>query len=45
MLETEKRLSKVLIVDDQADIRLLLATRLGLERDITVVAEASNGAG
>ena len=44
MLETEKRLSRVVIVDDQADIRLLLATRLGLEPDISVVGEASNGA-
>lgn len=33
-----------MVVDDQADIRLLLATRLGLEPDISVVGEASNGA-
>lgn len=44
MLASEKRLNRVVVVDDQADIRLLLATRLGLEPDISVVAEASNGA-
>ena len=44
MLETEKRLNRVVVVDDQADLRLLLATRLSLEPDISVVGEASNGA-
>jgi CheY-like chemotaxis protein len=34
----------VLIVDDRPEIRLLLRTRLGFEKDIDVVGEASNGA-
>jgi DNA-binding NarL/FixJ family response regulator len=44
VLETDKRLYRVVIVDDQPDIRLLLGTRLALEPDISVVGEASNGA-
>src|SRR5207245_5303050 len=34
----------VLIADDKADIRMLLAARLGLEPELEVVGEASNGA-
>lgn len=43
-MATEKGPGRVLIVDDQPDVRLLLATRLGLEPEISVVGEASNGA-
>jgi DNA-binding NarL/FixJ family response regulator len=35
---------RVLIADDSSDLRLLLRTRLGLEHDIEVVGEASDGA-
>jgi CheY-like chemotaxis protein len=34
----------VLIADDKADIRMLLAARLGLDPELEVVGEASNGA-
>ncbi len=37
-------LARVLIVDDKADIRTLLATRLRLEPAFSVVGEAANGA-
>jgi DNA-binding NarL/FixJ family response regulator len=36
--------ARVLIADDKADIRLLLAARLGLDPELEVVGEASNGA-
>jgi CheY-like chemotaxis protein len=36
--------ARVLLCDDKADIRNLVATRLRLERDFDVVGEASNGA-
>lgn len=36
--------ARVLLCDDKADIRNLVATRLRLERDFEVVGEASNGA-
>jgi CheY-like chemotaxis protein len=36
--------ARVLLCDDQADIRNLVATRLRLERDLEVVGEAGNGA-
>jgi CheY-like chemotaxis protein len=36
--------ARVLIVDDKADIRSVVATRLRIEPAITVVGEASNGA-
>lgn len=35
---------RVLVVDDRPELRLLLRVRLGFERDIEVVGEASNGA-
>jgi DNA-binding NarL/FixJ family response regulator len=35
---------RVLIADDSLELRQLLRTRLGMERDIEVVGEASNGA-
>ena len=34
---------RILLVDDKADIRLLLATRFGLDPRLQVVGEASNG--
>ena len=36
--------ARVVIADDQADIRALLATRLGLDPALEVVGEAANGA-
>jgi CheY-like chemotaxis protein len=36
--------ARVLIADDQADIRTLLAQRLGLDPDLEVVGDASSGA-
>jgi DNA-binding NarL/FixJ family response regulator len=36
--------ARVLIADDKADIRTLLAARLGLDPELEVVGEASNGA-
>lgn len=43
-MAVKERGGRVLIADDQADIRLLLATRLGLDPEIEVVGEAANGA-
>src|SRR5215470_8360445 len=36
--------ARVLIVDDKADIRSIVATRLRIEPDFDVVGEAANGA-
>ena len=35
--------ARVLVVDDKADIRRLLVTRLGLDPHLEVVGEAANG--
>jgi CheY-like chemotaxis protein len=43
-MEIAERGARVLIVDDKADIRTLLAARLGLDPRLEVVGEASNGA-
>lgn len=40
----EARRARVLVVDDKADIRRLLVTRLKLDRSLEVVGEAANGA-
>jgi diguanylate cyclase (GGDEF)-like protein len=40
---TEQTVHRVLIVDDQPELRVLLRARLQFERDIEVVGEASNG--
>jgi diguanylate cyclase (GGDEF)-like protein len=40
---TEQTVYRVLIVDDQPELRVLLRARLQFERDIEVVGEASNG--
>src|SRR5438105_8481709 len=42
-MSTEGGPAKVLVVDDKADIRRLLVTRLGLDPDLEVVGEAANG--
>jgi CheY-like chemotaxis protein len=44
MAGVSTELARVLIVDDKADIRALLATRLRLEPSFDVVGEAANGA-
>lgn len=44
MAGVSTQLARVLIVDDKADIRALLATRLRLEPAFDVVGEAANGA-
>ncbi|MDQ6774286.1 MAG: response regulator [Candidatus Dormibacteraeota bacterium] len=40
----EPRRTRILVVDDKADIRRLLVTRLKLDRSLEVVGEAGNGA-
>lgn len=43
-MEVAGRGARVLIADDKADIRTLIAARLGLDPTLEVVGEASNGA-
>jgi CheY-like chemotaxis protein len=43
-VEIAGRCARVLIADDKADIRTLIAARLGLDPELEVVGEASNGA-
>jgi CheY-like chemotaxis protein len=43
-MEVAGRSARVLIADDKADIRTLIAARLGLDPELQVVGEASNGA-
>ena len=43
-MEVAGRGARVLIADDKADIRTLIAARLGLDPRLEVVGEASNGA-
>jgi len=43
MLTKTPRAGRVVIVDDKADIRLLLTTRLSLVPGIEIVGEATNG--
>lgn len=43
-MEIAGRCARVLIADDKADIRTLIAARLGLDPELEVVGEASNGA-
>jgi two-component system, chemotaxis family, chemotaxis protein CheY len=41
---SEHKLTRVLLCDDTADIRLLLETEFGMHDDLEIVAEAENGA-
>lgn len=44
MQEMNERLYRIVVADDAANFRMMLALTLGHERDIEIVAEATNGA-